>query len=328
MNKYDMKLEEIEQKKTQQTMLTDQLKAAQSQREELKGNAERLEAVHKIFQQDVERLNHGRQSDKKQAALEEAQNKERTSYAEYFPVRQELEALESRISGMEQELDRLNNIDEEYRAALQEKQTYLQRQGGEAALEILRLENEKDRLRVRQKEMNEAIETGQTVLETAESLFGSVIDFYSSAHSDAESNVFGRVYDKAFERTYNDRSVGDALMAACKIGSVVVAKKKLPKLREQLAAYTAQLSDVEIYMDDIDLNINGILAFTDVLVDNAISDILVARKGSREVEKVRRVINQIKETQVHLSEERTSIEDDMKQVQSELDKLVRCSAID
>lgn len=116
-------------------------------------------------------------------------------------------------------------------------------------------------------------------------------------------------------------------MAACKIGSMAVAKKKLPLLREQVTTYTKHLSDVEISINDIDLHVNGLLAFADVVIDDWFSDCMVAGRGYSRLEQTRKVVNQIKDTQVRLGEERTVLENEIKQAQGEVDRLVRRSPI-
>lgn len=329
MNEYDIKLERIEQKIARRKELCDRLTDAQNKSETIGADAEKLEAVYKILQQDTERLSHSWKTSKKQSALEEAKKKEHDAYARYLPVKQEQEALKTAVASIKQELESLKTIDIEYADALQEKQKHLQTQGGETSAKILHMENEKNCLQQRKAEVDSTIEFGQTVLETAESLFGSVVDFHSSAHVDAYSGILGSVYHKAFTGESLDvTGAPDLLSAAWKFGAGAVAKKKLPKLKEQVTAYTAKLSNVEIYMDDINLHVNGILALTDVLADNVFSDILVERKSSREVEKVRRVVNQIKDIQGHLSKERAYIEDNIRAIQSELNSLVRHSVTD
>lgn len=125
MNKYDEKLEQLKQKKARQTTLTAELESAREQHKELEDQAERLNAVYQILRQDVERLEHGRQSTRKQRALEEARAKEQESYGKYSPVKQELDALDDQISRIEQELESLKDVDQDYEEALRDKQACL-----------------------------------------------------------------------------------------------------------------------------------------------------------------------------------------------------------
>lgn len=327
MNEYDIKLDQIEQKLARRKELCEQRSDAKAKCDAIRDNAEHLESVYNILHQDAERLATGRQSTRQQAALEEAQKKEREAYAQYRPVKQEQETLQNMIAAADQELKSLNHIDSEYEKALREKQKYLRTMGGEAAENILRMEQEKSRLMRQREDMACTIELGRAALETAESLFGNVVFSSASADVDAYSDVVGGIYHKATTGEAPESFVlSNLLSAAGKFGAAAAAKKKLPKLREQITAYTAKLSDVEIYVDDIDLHINGILALTDVLADKLLlPDILVAHKASGNVEKVRCVVNQIMEAQEHLSKKVLSVENDIGNIQSELNDLVRQS---
>ena len=325
MNEYDIKLNQIEQKQARRKELCQQRSEAQEASDAIKDNAEQLESVYNLLHQDAERLASGRQSARKQAALEEAQRKEREAYARYLPVKKEREALQNRIAAAEQELESLSSIDSDYEKALREKQNYLQNSGGEAAEQILRMEREKEALTQQKADMADTLRLGQEALTTAEDLFGTVVVSSSSARVDAYKDITGGIWHKATTGE-NPESffITNLLMAAEKFGTAAAAKKKLPRLREQIMAYTENLSDVEIYMDDIDLHINGILALADVLGDKLLApDMLVASKMRDNVEKVRRVVNQIVDTQKNLNEKICSIEGHISQMQCELNDFVR-----
>lgn len=187
----------------------------------------------------------------REAVLERERLEAAAAGAKYETAMQELSQLNEERDRLRQEYSDLDGCDVAYRQCYQKRAEELLQRGGEAAEEILQSEAAIGNARARLREIEEA----RLAAESAE----EQLRFIQKALSSAES--FG-VWDMMG---------GGVIASVAKRSRMDEAERALPELQRRLNRLSAELRDVEIFVDH-QISGQDFLRFADWFFDNFFVD--------------------------------------------------------
>ncbi len=199
---------------------------------------------------------------------EDARQKERQEYLaarlSYDESCDTLKALEAELKNLELEVEALGDPEQEYKAALKDKERILLQSGGPAARRLFELDEQEGRLTAALKELREAIQAGEKAAEA----LGDVENSLSSARNWGTWDLLG----------------GGLLATAVKHSRINDARRDVHRAQQLLRLFERELADVQ---DEIKIEIGGLATFADFFFDGLIVDWVVQSRIHRSLESTR-----------------------------------------
>ena len=208
---------------------------------------------------------------------EKLDQERREAYAarvKYDAAARELQAVESDLAACSREMDTLTLCEEHYRLCLEEKAAAIKASGSPDGLEILRLETYIQTLECQLRELDEAVDAGNSALFMTKNV-QSALD---SAESWGTWDLFG----------------GGMLSDMAKHEELDNAQAMVEKLQVQLRRFRTELTDVKIDAD-IQISVEGFTRFADFFFDGLFADWAVMDRITQAQSQVRRTRAQIEE---------------------------------
>ena len=251
----------------------------QSQRGEVASRLKELEKTKAEEQADVDRLEKGGLAAffyQMAGRMEEKLDKERQeAYAarvRYDAAARELSALDRELGRMEAQLKELSGCDRRYQEALVARMQEIKATNSPAAQELVESETRIMAMKLRQKEIREAVQAGHTALETARQMQESLDD------AEGWSTI--------------DLMGGSVLSDLAKYEHLDQAQELAERLQMELRRFKTELADVEIN-PEMQVTVDGFLRFADFFFDNFFTDWAVRDHIVQAQEQVQKTQNQI-----------------------------------
>lgn len=184
----------------------------------------------------------------------------------------ELEAVKAELTQTQQELATLRGCEERYEAVFKEKQARVRAAGGEAAEKLLSMEEALSALKVREKELSEALQAGEAALQTTR----QILDRLDSAKSWGTWDLVG----------------GGLISDLAKHSHLDDAQALVERLQGQLRRFQEELTDVQVKCS-LQIQVDGFLRFADYFFDGILSSWAVLDRIGSAQDQVIRVQSQI-----------------------------------
>lgn len=234
------------------------LKELRSQQKPLREKVAELEKRMRSERKDVDRLE-GRSLaaffyhalGKMDEKLDEERREFYAARVKYDAAARELEAIEQDIESTEEDLADLADCEERYTKALEAKRLAIETAGTDLSGELLQKEQELTLLHSQERELEEAIAAGTTVLRTASDVLNSLRNVESLSYLDR----FGKnaLADLAKHETWDE------------------AQKMVEQLQIHLQQFNKELLDVDI-REAMQVNIDRMLKFSDSFFDDLLTE--------------------------------------------------------
>ena len=284
------------------------LKELRAQREPLKEKVARLEKKMRSEQKDVDRLE-GRSLaaffynvvGKKDEKLDEERREAYEARVKYDAAARELDAIEQDMECTEEDLADLADCEERYAHAIEKKRLSIEAAGTSLSEELLEKERSLHYLQSQERELEEAITAGTTVLRTASEVMSSL--------------------RKVESLGYFDRFGNNPLTDMAKHETLDEAQKYVEQLQVALQRFNKELSDVSI-RESLQGSIERMLKFSDSFFDNLFADTAVPERIRQAREQVDQALDLIlgilRQLQTKLEEMRHK----QKKAKAEVDALI------
>lgn len=184
---------------------------------------------------------------------EKLEGERREYYAarvKYDAAVRELKAVELDLECTEEDLQDLQNCEERYALAMEEKRLAIEASGTEQSLVLLQKEQELNFLRSQERELEEAIAAGTAALRVANDVV------LSMKHAEGIGFI--------------DRLGGGFLMDMAKQEMLDEAQKNVEELQIQLQRFNKELSDVELRAN-LKVSFEQLLKFSDSYFENLLT---------------------------------------------------------
>jgi chromosome segregation ATPase len=208
-------------------------------------------------------------------------------YDEYC---QSVLVLERELESYKDSLNNLLGAEVEYETALKGKEEFILGLNNDNSQKLLELMDNLANLEAQKKELQEAIEAG----ETAGNELESVINSLKSAEGWGTWDILG----------------GGLIATAAKHSRIDEAKKYAHNTKIALIRFQNELSDVDLTMN-IDINIGSFATFADYFFDGLISDWVVQSKISDSLDSVCSVVYNVESIIKSLQEKLSTVENDL-----------------
>ena len=249
------------------------LKELQVQRDPLRQKVDRLEKAMYSHRKDVDRLEGRSLAGFIYSALGRMEEKLDTERREYYAAKvkyeaaaRELRAIEEDIANTEEDLSDLADCEVRYAQALEKKRRTIETAGTDLSGALLHKEQELTTLCSQERELEEAIAAGTTVLRTASDVVNSLRNVESLSYLDR----FGKnaLADMALHEAWDD------------------TQKQVEELQVHLQQFNKELLDVDI-REALQANIDRMLRFSDTFFES----LLTEAPGREELENARTQVN-------------------------------------
>lgn len=298
----------LQQRVARKNQLQTRLAALRGQRGFLLDKAAALEQAAIKEEADVTRLE-GRSlaaffynvAGKMDEKLDQERREAYAARVKYDAVARELQAVESDIASCGRELDTLTLCEDHYRLCLEEKAAAIKVSGSPDGLEILRLETYIQTLECQLRELDEAVDAGNSALFMTKNV-QSALD---SAESWGTWDLFG----------------GGMLSDLAKHEELDNAQAMVEKLQIQLRRFRTELTDVKIDAD-IQISVEGFTRFADFFFDGLFADWAVMDRITQAQSQVRRTRTQIEAVLRKLDALITMTRDEMRKSRELLDRCI------
>ncbi len=210
----------------------------------------------------------GKLEEKRSVAQAEVQ----AARVKYEAASRELEAVKAELTRTQQELATLRGCEERYEAVFKEKQALVRSAGGEAAEKLLSMEEALSALKVREKELSEAMQAGETALQTTR----QILERLDSAKNWGTWDLVG----------------GGLISDLAKHSHLDDAQALVERLQGQLRRFQAELTDVQVKCS-LQIQVDGFLRFADYFFDGILSSWAVLDRIGTAQDQVIRVQSQI-----------------------------------
>ncbi len=308
INLFDNNLKKLQEKVKRKTYLESVMDSLYAQRDELKEKVENLNEKRLKEQKDVEKIEGGslvaffyELVGKQEEKLTKERKEAHEAQVKYDTVRQEWGVVEDNIDRYERELNSLENIEKEYRKALDEKIEEIQKIDIPEAKRILELSEKSGEAKLQLKEMKEVLDAGWAAYSIAQNMLKEL--------KDAES--WG---------TY-DLLGGGMIAGMVKHEHVDKAQKQVDSLQLAIRRLNTELADISGGME-LDFRIGEILKFADIWFDNFFMDIMVQDNIENSLASVRDVVAQITEVMKEVEGMQEEKEAELSELEKELENLV------
>lgn len=288
MNYYDSELQRMQKEIMEKKRLSAQLSDLLLQQAELEQKVTELGKVKQEEQEDVDRLQKGSLAVffyKATGKIDEKLSKEQAeAYAaavKYAAAERELEGVNYDIAECRRRLSELQWIEREYQRMIEEKAKQIKAENGPVVEQILQLERQIFFLQNQKKEIDEAINAGQTARSISQKILGDL----QSAKDWGTWDLIG----------------GGLITDMMKYDKLNSAQSNVQDLQTALQNFRTELADVkEGISADIHLEIGDFLHFADYFFDGLFTDWMVYDR---------------------ISESKTRAENTCRQIETVLEKL-------
>ena len=219
----------------------------------------------------------------------------------YDAAKRELDFVKDSIASHEAELRGLAGCEERYEQALSEKTAALKASGGVKAEEILAMERKLMEIESQRRELQEAINAGNSALKVAD----RVQEELDGAESWSTFDLLG----------------GGIVAGAIKHEHMDKAQDEVETLQLMLRNFKTELADVNIQVG-IQIRIDDFTRFADHFFDGFFVDWTVADQIGRAQSELRQTIGQIESVVSRLNAMMEGAESRRSRIQRELDELV------
>ena len=251
----------------------------QTQRKTVAQRVRQLEKVKQSEQADVDRLERGSLAAffyQVVGRMDEKLDKERQeAYAarvRYDAAARELASIDADLARLEARLKGLSGCEQRYQDALMERFREIKETNSPAAQELMESESRVVELKLRRREIREAVQAGNTALKQA----GAVLESLDSARGWSTMDLVG----------------GGIWSDLAKYDHLDEAQEQVEQLQVDLRRFKTELADVEINAD-IQVTIEGFLRFADFFFDNLFTDWEVRDRIDQSIDQVRDTKRQI-----------------------------------
>ena len=279
MKHYDEKLQQLRQDISRNKQLAAALEPLRERKIILEKRMRNLKWDMETEQADVDRLEHtsltvfflrlsGKWEEKQSIEQAEAQ----AARIKYDAACRELEAVTQELDATLRELATLRGCELRYDALFKEKQAAIRQAGGSNAETLFSLEKELSAVKIREKELTEAIQAGEGALQTVRQILSSL----NSAKNWGTWDLVG----------------GGLISDIAKHSHLDDAQALVERLQTQLRRFQTELTDVQVKCN-IQLNVEGFLRFADFFFDGLFSSWAVLDQISTTQAQIQRTQTQI-----------------------------------
>ena len=210
----------------------------------------------------------GKLEEKRSVAQAEVQ----AARVKYEAASRELEAVKAELTQTQQEHATLRGCEERYEAGFKEKQARVRTAGGEAAEKLLAMEEALSALKVREKELSEALQAGESALQTTR----QILDRLDSAKNWGTWDLVG----------------GGLISDLAKHSQLDDAQALVERLQGQQRRIQAELPDVQVKCS-LQIQVDGFLRYADYFFAGILSSWAVLDRIGSAQDQVIRVQSQI-----------------------------------
>ena len=251
----------------------------QAQRKTVAQRVRQLEKVKQSEQADVDRLERGSLAaffyqvvGRMDEKLDKEQQEAYAARVRYDAAARELASIDADLARLEARLKGLSGCEQRYQDALMERFREIKETNSPAAQELMESESRVVELKLRRREIREAVQAGKTALKQA----GAVLESLDSARGWSTMDLVG----------------GGIWSDLAKYDHLDEAQEQVEQLQVDLRRFKTELADVEINAD-IQVTIEGFLRFADFFFDNLFTDWEVRDRIDQSIDQVRDTKRQI-----------------------------------
>ena len=251
----------------------------QAQRKTVAQRVRQLEKVKQSEQADVDRLERGSLAaffyqvvGRMDEKLDKEQQEAYAARVRYDAAARELASIDADLARLEARLKGLSGCEQRYQDALMERFREIKETNSPAAQELMESESRVVELKLRRREIREAVQAGNTALKQA----GAVLESLDSARGWSTMDLVG----------------GGIWSDLAKYDHLDEAQEQVEQLQVDLRRFKTELADVEINAE-IQVTIEGFLRFADFFFDNLFTDWEVRDRIDQSIDQVRDTKRQI-----------------------------------
>ena len=251
----------------------------QAQRKTVAQRVRQLEKIKQSEQADVDRLERGslaaffyQMVGRMDEKLDKEQQEAYAARVRYDAAARELASIDADLARLEARLKGLSGCEQRYQDALMERFREIKETNSPAAQELMESESRVVELKLRWREIREAVQAGNTALKQA----GAVLESLDSARGWSTMDLVG----------------GGIWSDLAKYDHLDEAQEQVEQLQVDLRRFKTELADVEINAE-IQVTIEGFLRFADFFFDNLFTDWEVRDRIDQSIDQVRDTKRQI-----------------------------------
>lgn len=251
----------------------------QAQRKTVAQRVRQLEKIKQSEQADVDRLERGslaaffyQMVGRMDEKLDKEQQEAYAARVRYDAAARELASIDADLARLEARLKGLSGCEQRYQDALMERFREIKETNSPAAQELMESESRVVELKLRRREIREAVQAGNTALKQA----GAVLESLDSARGWSTMDLVG----------------GGIWSDLAKYDHLDEAQEQVEQLQVDLRRFKTELADVEINAE-IQVTIEGFLRFADFFFDNLFTDWEVRDRIDQSIDQVRDTKRQI-----------------------------------
>ena len=251
----------------------------QAQRKSVSRRVRQLEKEKESEQADVDRLERGslaaffyQMGGRMDEKMDKEQQEAYAARVRYDAAARELASIDADLARLEARLKGLSGCEQRYQDALMERFREIKETNSPAAQELMESESRVVELKLRRREIREAVQAGNTALKQA----GAVLESLDSARGWSTMDLVG----------------GGIWSDLAKYDHLDEAQEQVEQLQVDLRRFKTELADVEINAE-IQVTIEGFLRFADFFFDNLFTDWEVRDRIDQSIDQVRDTKRQI-----------------------------------
>lgn len=267
--------EQVAEKKVAETKYQE----LQAQRKSVSRRVRQLEKEKESEQADVDRLERGslaaffyQMVGRMDEKMDKEQQEAYAARVRYDAAARELASIDADLARLETRLKGLSGCEQRYQDALMERFREIKATNSPAAQELMESESRVVDLKLRRREIREAIQAGKKALKQTE----AVLESLDSARGWSTMDLIG----------------GGVWSDLAKYDHLDEAQEQVEQLQVDLRRFKTELADVEINAD-IQVTVEGFLRFADFFFDNLFTDWEVRDHIDQSIEQVKDTRRQI-----------------------------------
>lgn len=251
----------------------------QAQQKSVSRRVRQLEKEKESEQADVDRLERGslaaffyQMVGRMDEKMDKEQQEAYAARVRYDAAARELASIDADLARLETRLKGLSGCEQRYQDALMERFREIKATNSPAAQELMESESRVVDLKLRRREIREAIQAGKKALKRTE----AVLESLDSARGWSTMDLVG----------------GGVWSDLAKYDHLDEAQEQVEQLQVDLRRFKTELADVEINAD-IQVTVEGFLRFADFFFDNLFTDWEVRDHIDQSIEQVKDTRRQI-----------------------------------
>lgn len=251
----------------------------QAQRKSVSRRVRQLEKEKESEQADVDRLERGslaaffyQMVGRMDEKMDKEQQEAYAARVRYDAAARELASIDADLARLEARLKGLSGCEQRYQDALMERFREIKATNSPAAQELMESESRVVDLKLRRREIREAIQAGKKAFKRTE----AVLESLDSARGWSTMDLIG----------------GGVWSDLAKYDHLDEAQEQVEQLQVDLRRFKTELADVEINAD-IQVTVEGFLRFADFFFDNLFTDWEVRDHIDQSIEQVKDTRRQI-----------------------------------